>query len=316
MMLLKYLHIICAKKLDASQAIHYQSKMAIATAQAAGATNPVMSQLLYILYIRDFLQTIQTSQTLQRHDSWTLWNFLEIVETNEFHSKGQAPPRLILQIKTAASNAFRVFTTETSLDLQLFFLDYYLGAIAMQFSPQAAAPVAAPVAGTPATPTFLQEELTEGAQPSKPFLPMMMMSNPMYFQYFSFMMKMYSKYMVFSAAQSLNNAAQMDLYEAHGHKIHGDSTQLKRFGVSSLHQWVQIRYFLVYLDFMTMFYGAYPQSIPQGHAAAAASNLVQTDAPETVVHETPVIENQVPQVPAPVAEQVSQLVEPHQSVVG
>jgi hypothetical protein len=329
LMLLKYLHIICAKKLDASQAVHYQSKAVIATAQAAGASNPFMSQMLYLLYIRDFLQTIQTSQTLQRYDSWTLWNFLEIIETNEFSEGAALPPTLQLQLKTSAATAFRVFHTEVSIDLQLFFIDYYLAAMNQQVF--AAQPVAQPA-------SFIQEEVSEEAQPGKPFFPMMMMGNPQYMMYYTWMLKFYSKFIVFNAAQSLASAAQIELHHVSGvqtqdnqgfngygygyqqQQNHGDSTQLKRYGLASLQQWVQIRYFLVYLDFISMYMGAFPQTTPQGHAAAAATNLVQTEAPEQVpapqpeiVHEAPVIENQVPE---PIAKQVANLVETRQSVVG
>jgi hypothetical protein len=280
-----------------------------------------------MLYIRDFLQIIQTSQTLQRHDSWTLWNFLEIMETNEFPDGTDVPPQLQLQIKTSAANAMRVFASETSIDLQLFFIDYYLAAMNQQAFQQAAPPAAAP-----APASFIQEELSEEAQPSKPFLPMMMMSNPGYMMYYTWMLKFYSKYMVSNAAQTLSTAAHIDLQKASGvahdaqqgyyPQSHASSSQLKRAGLSALTQWVQIRYFLVYLDFMTMYMGSFPQTTPQGHAAAA-SNLVQTDVPESVpaqqeepVHSAPVIENQAQAIPAPVAEQVRDIVEGRQSVVG
>jgi hypothetical protein len=311
LLVLKYLYLVNAKRLETSQTVHYQSKLALGALQAAGATNPMASQMLYMLYMRDIMQIMMTANSLQRHDALTLWNFLEIIETNEFPAR-DAPDELKQSIKKANFGAFKAYYTEASLDFQIFFIDYYLQAMMAQaIAPAAAA--AATTATTPLASSFVQEEMTEGATPEKPFFPTMMSNPQQYMVYYMFMMKFFSKSLLVQGVQALFMEASSALAPNHNNQgARVDPAQIRHRGILLLSQWCQIRYFQVTMDVYMMFSGMAAQTTPQTHASAAAmNNFVQVENPQAQP-QSPVIE--VP-VQAPVPQSVPQP-QNTQSVVG
>jgi len=311
---LKYLNLITARKLEAAQNTHYQSRAVTSALQGLGATNPMATSLLYMLYYRDVLQTMMTSQAIQRHDIWTVWNFLEIMETNEDPDKTQAPAELKSAIKKAYATSMRVFATEAMLDFQTFMIDYYLQPMLAQLAGPAAAPAPAP-----APASFLEEEVE--AQPEKPFFGQM--NSPQYMMYYLSMMKFYVKYILLNAAQTLATEAGYAVAPNVDSKVVSHLPVMKQYGLASLQQWVQLKFYLLYFD-MFMMGGMGPRQIFEGPAAAhlAATNLVQTEdvAQSEPRLQNPVIENQVPaaveQPQQAVPQQLPQQVQPRQSVVG
>eukprot|EP00298_Acanthocystis_sp_HF-20_P013596 c20425_g1_i2.p1 GENE.c20425_g1_i2~~c20425_g1_i2.p1 ORF type:complete len:482 (+),score=230.84 c20425_g1_i2:56-1447(+) len=305
---LKNLQIITARKLESAQNIHYQSRLVTSALQGMSATNPMSSSLLYMLYYRDVLQTLMSAQSIQRHDSWTVWNFLEMMETQEDASS--LPKNLIHSIKHAYATAMRGFATEAMLDFQTFMIDYYLQPMLSQAAGvNVAAQVQQPTAAANPT-SFVEEEVSVQAQPGKPFFGPM--SSPQSMMYFMFMYKFYAKYIVLNAAQSLANEAALDLHHfvlpsADNSKLISNLPHIRISAISGLQQWAQIKFFLLYMDMYTLFAApGSPRMGGDGPAAhLSANSLVQTvnevQIPQTPVEQvkTPVIENQVPDVVAP-----------------
>jgi len=308
---LKYLNLITARKLENAQNTHYQSRAVTSVLQGLVATNPMGSSLLYMLYFRDVLNTLMTSQSVQRHDIWTVWNFLEIMETNEDPEKTSAGDELRVSIDNAYATSMRIFATEAMYDFQILMIDYYLQPMLAQL---AGVPAQAPIPAPQAPSSFVEEEATIGAQPEKPFFGAMMMGNPQYFTYYLYMLKFYAKYLLLTSTQSLATEAAHHVNPSGS--IGSHLPALKQSGLAGLQQWVQIKFTLLYFD-MYMIMSAPGLSALQstdGPSHVAATNLVQTEEPEARV------DNLVVEVPVPVAapapvEQAAK-VQPRQSVVG
>jgi len=311
---LKYLNIITARKLEVAQNTHYQSRAVTSALQGLGATNPMASSLLYMLYYRDVIQTLMLSQSIQRHDIWSVWNFLEIMETNEDPDHSENGHSLRGAIKNAYAISMRVFATEAMFDFQTLMIDFYLQPMLAQVaggaSPYAYPP---PTNGT----SYLEVEST--AQPEKPFFGAMGGNPQMMMTYYVYMFKFYAKYLLLNAAQSL---AMESSYTLGPHQVNSKDAEvqksiirMKQTGLATLHQWVQIKTYLVYFDmYMMMSAPGFPQLSVDGPAAhLAASNLVQTDDKAAPRVENPVVENQAPvaAVPQQIPQQPA-----HQSVVG
>jgi len=214
------------------------------------------------------------------------------------------------------------FATEAMYDFQILMIDYYLQPMLAQLAGVSAQPVPMPAQGAqPAQPSFVEEEVTLGAKPEKPFIAAMMMGNPQYMTYYLYMLKFYAKYILLTSTQSLATDAAFRVAPAaatgdhHAHHL-----GLKQNGLAGLQQWVQIKFTLLYFD-MYMIFSAPGLSAPlstDGPSHVAANNFVQTEEPETRVEspvvEVPVVVAEVP-VAAPVQAEPAK-VQPRQSVVG
>jgi len=306
---LKYLNLITARKMEAAQNTHYQSRAVTSVLQGLGASNPMASSILYMLYYRDVVQTLMSSQSIQRHDIWTVWNFLEIMETIEdpLQKNGESSG-LSLTIKNAYATSMRIFATEAMFDFQTFMIDYYLQPMLAQIAggvPTYAAPA---TNGT----SYLEVEAT--AQPEKPFFGAMG-GSPQMMTYYIYMFKFYAKYLLLNAAQTLSYEAQATYSntQAKNKVPEKQIIMMKQTGLASLHQWIQIKTYLLYFDMsMMMMAPGFPQQSVDGPSHFA--NLVQTDDKATPRVENPVIANQVPTVAVP--QQLPQQPATHQSVVG
>jgi len=318
---LKYLNLITARKMETAQNTHYQSRAVTSVLQGLGSTNGYASYVLYMLYYRDVIQTLMSSQSIQRHDIWTVWNFLEIMETIESPTKNNVPDSLLLSIKNAYATSMRVFATEAMYDFQTLMLDYYIQPMLAQIAGSGSGYTWSNYsANTNTNSSFLEVE--ETAQPEKPFFGMG--SQPQMMTYYVYMFKFYAKYLLLNAAQTLSQEAQATYFSDKSFSPKNPVPakhimMMKSNGLATLHQWIQIKTYLLYFDMsILMMSPGYPQQSVDG-PAAHFSNLVQTDdkvAPQADQPrvENPVIENQVPAVAVP--QQLPQQPAPHQSVVG
>jgi len=272
---LKIMYLQAAQKLQDAKTSNYQHKAQLSLLVQAGV-GQVFPQIIYLSYYLESIRLMSSMITIQRQDAWTTWLLHEIMETDEFdNSKGFVPPTFVKTLAKSREVAMQLYHTEASLDLQIYMMDYYMQFSLMQMLQQQ------PTNAAGAT-SFVEEGVSETAEPSKPFFsPFMMMGGmmggmggPQYLTYMATYMKYFAIIMNVQAAQGLYTHAHLEAEnDSNGMQYSGT---IKMSSCSALQQWAYLKYQLAMLEMWGLFMG---QSIPTANNNAAATNaFVQTDA--------------------------------------
>lgn len=274
---LKLLYIQAANKLSTTHQSHYQTKLQLAMLQGFAANN-VLGPILYLMYYLETLKVLSSSLTIQRQDAWNTWLLYEILETNEFqNSRGYVPPTFQATMAHSRLVAGQIWQMETSLDLIILSMEYYIQMLVASMPPpqqQQPAAAAPPV-------SLLEEEMA--AEPSQPFYSPVAAAglgsfaassgSPQYLVYYQLMLKFWAATMHAQAAQGFVLSSQVDNPELAAH-----AKDAKQYMVAALQQFAWLKLMTTMMEYFS--FSSMLRGVPNANAAASASanNFVQTDA--------------------------------------